>query len=431
MNAKEILPEGFKCPHCGGTEFEKEKDIMDVWFDSGTSHAAVLETRDDLRWPADMYLEGSDQHRGWFQSSLLTSVAARHKAPYKMVLTHGFTVDGEGKKMSKSLGNTIAPEEVINKYGADIIRLWAISSDYSVDIRISEAILQQLADSYRKIRNTIRFMLGNLNGFNPETDIVSKDDMPKLDLWLMDKTQRLIKEVRKAYEEWQFHSIAHKLLDFCNIDLSSFYLDIVKDRLYCSGPTTERKSAQTVIFNALNTLLTLLAPILAFTTEEAYNTLKEEILKPAGSKYEESVHLLDFPIPDNSFINDQLRETWNKLIDVRKDVLKEIEVLRGQKIIGHSLESEVTIYADESIYHLLQENFSELEPMFVVSKVTLLKKGEATEDIPEDNTVLVKVKKSDNRKCKRCWKYDETVGKDPKHPDLCERCATVVEKYYT
>ncbi|RKX95792.1 MAG: isoleucine--tRNA ligase [Spirochaetes bacterium] len=431
MNAKEILPEGFKCPHCGGTKFEKEKDIMDVWFDSGTSHAAVLETRNDLRWPADMYLEGSDQHRGWFQSSLLTSVAARHKAPYKMVLTHGFTVDGEGKKMSKSLGNTIAPEEVINKYGADIIRLWAISSDYSVDIRISEAILQQLADSYRKIRNTIRFMLGNLNGFNPETDIVSKGDMPKLDLWLMDKTQRLIKEVRKAYEEWQFHSIAHKLLDFCNIDLSSFYLDIVKDRLYCSGPTTERKSAQTVIFNALNTLLTLLAPILAFTTEEAYNTLKEEILKPAGSKYEESVHLLDFPIPDNSFINDQLRETWNKLIDVRKDVLKEIEVLRGQKIIGHSLESEVTIYADESIYHLLQENFSELEPMFVVSKVTLLKKEEATEDIPEDNTVLVKVKKSDNRKCQRCWKYDETVGKDPKHPDLCERCATVVEKYYT
>ena len=429
-SAKEILPENFVCPHCGGTEFEKEKDIMDVWFDSGTSHAAVLETREELRWPADMYLEGSDQHRGWFQSSLLTSVAAKHKAPYKIVLTHGFTVDGEGKKMSKSIGNTIAPEEVINKYGADIIRLWAISSDYSVDIRISEEILQQLTDSYRKIRNTIRFMLGNLNGFNPKTDIISTEKMPKLDRWLMDKTQRLITEVRKSYEEWQFHSIAHNLLDFCNIDLSSFYLDIVKDRLYCFGPTTERKSAQTVIFNVLNTLITLLAPILAFTTEEAYTTLKEEILKPAGLKFEDSIHLLDFPVPDKRYLDDSLKSTWDKLIEVRKEVLKEIEILRGEKIVGHSLESEVTIYADNDTYELLMENLSELEPMFVVSKVTVLKKEEATEKISDDNSIIVKVKKSENKKCQRCWKYDETVGKNPKYPDLCERCAGVIEKYY-
>ena len=428
--ARDILPPDFKCPHCGGTDFKKERDIMDVWFDSGTSHAAVLETRKELRWPADMYLEGSDQHRGWFQSSLLTAVASRHRAPYRIVLTHGFTVDGEGKKMSKSLGNTIAPEDVINKYGADIIRLWAISSDYSVDVRISEEILQQLVESYRKIRNTIRFILGNLNGFDPSKDIVSKEDMYKLDLWIMDRLQRLIKDVKYAYENWQFHIIAHKLLDFCNIDLSSFYLDIVKDRLYCSGPTTDRKAAQTVLYHTLNAILAMLAPILVFTTEEAYSVFKDEILEPSGVQYEESVHLLDFPAPDPEFIDDSLEEVWKTLIEVRKDVLKQIEVLRGEKIIGHSLEAEVSLYADDDTFKLLKDNLPELEPMFVVSKVTLHRKDEAPEGTYFGETVGVKVQKSAHNKCKRCWKYDESVGKDREYPDLCDRCAKVVREFY-
>ena len=426
-SASDILPEGYKCPECGGTEFTKEKDIMDVWFDSGTSHAAVLETRKELRRPADLYIEGSDQHRGWFQSSLLTSVGALGEAPYKFVLTHGFTVDGDGKKMSKSLGNTLAPEEVIRKYGADLIRLWAVSSDYSADVRISDEILGQTVDSYRKIRNTIRFILGNLNGFNPKTESVEKDGLEKIDLWLFHRLQVLTKTVLQAYKNWQFHVITKELLNFCNIDLSSFYLDIVKDRLYCSGPSKKRTSSQTVLYRTLLNFLSLIAPVLSFTAEEAYKTLREEILLPGGVQSEESVHLTDFPDVDDQYIDEELAKIWDTLIEVRKEVMKQIETLRSEKTIGHPLESFVDLYAEGEVYRLLEENKEELAPMFVVSTVNLIQKDEPS----EEKLVDVKVRKSEYGKCERCWKYLDSVGADSSHPNICGRCVSVIKEYYS
>ena len=430
-SACEILPDGFTCPHCSGTEFTKEKDIMDVWFDSGTSHAAVLETRPELEWPTDLYLEGSDQHRGWFQSSLLTAVGARGRAPYKTVLTHGFTVDGEGKKMSKSLGNTIAPEEVINKYGADILRLWAISSDYSVDIRISEEILGQLVDMYRKIRNTIRFILGNLVGFNPKTDAVEHHELENIDKWLLHTLQIVTKDILKNYENWQFHILVKDIVNFCNNELSAFYLDIVKDRLYCSGPGKERRSAQTALYYTLLNLLALSAPILAFTCDEAYWVLSNDILLPNGIEIEESIHLTDFPCPDDSFIDDQLAKTWDTLIEMRKDVLKQIEVMRTTRIIGHSLECEIDIYACDALYDLLIRNEKELSPLFVVSKVNTFRKNENPGDAFKGETFDVYVRKSSASKCVRCWRYLDSVGQNELHPTLCERCLAVVAEYYS
>jgi isoleucyl-tRNA synthetase len=429
--AEEILPQGFECPYCGDTSFTKEKDIMDVWFDSGTSHAAVLETRPELYWPADLYLEGSDQHRGWFQSSLLTAVAARGSAPYRFVLTHGFTVDGEGKKMSKSLGNTVDPEEVVHKYGADILRLWVVASDYSVDVRVSPEILDQLIDAYRKIRNTIRFMLGNLNGFDPKSHKVPKDKMQVIDRWLLHRLQEVTKRIKDAYETWQFHTIVQEILNFCISDLSSFYLDIVKDRLYCSGPTEKRRSAQTAINSTLTSLLKLLAPILSFTTEEAYTTLREELYTPCGLATEPSIHFALFPDTEEEWINPELAKVWDTLIAVRKDVLKPIELLREKKIIGHSLESVVHVYASDKTFGLLSDNIEELAPLFVVSEVHLHNEGKMEDGAHKGELVSVVVKKSTAHKCKRCWKYEENVGQKDRYPDLCERCADVVAQYYS
>jgi isoleucyl-tRNA synthetase len=429
--AEEILPDGYSCPHCGaGGGFTKEKDIMDVWFDSGSSHAAVLETREDLYWPADLYIEGSDQHRGWFQSSLLTAVAARGGAPYRTVLTHGFTVDGEGKKMSKSLGNTIAPEEVIKKYGADIIRLWAVSSDYSVDVRISEEILGQLVDTYRKIRNTIRFMLGNLRGFNPKSDRVDGKEMEPIDRWLMHRLQKVTGTVLEAYRSWQFHLIVKELVAFCNTDLSSFYLDIVKDRLYCSGPTLPRRSSQTALYETLTNVLSLIAPVLCFTAEEAYLVFAEEVRAPAGLESAESVHMTDFPQVREDFLDESLAETWNTLIAVRRDVLKPIEELRMDKIIGHSLESEVTLFAGGELADTLEKNRGELAPLFVVSGVALKPEAGAEGEAFEGEVVKVSVKKSEAPKCERCWRLLPSVGSDERHPTLCDRCASVVREHY-
>jgi len=430
-SAREILPEGFTCPHCGGSEFTKEKDIMDVWFDSGTSHAAVCETRPELKWPTDLYLEGSDQHRGWFQSSLLTAVSARGRAPYRNVLTHGFTVDGEGKKMSKSLGNTIAPEEVIGKYGADILRLWAISSDYSVDIRISEEILGQLVEKYRKIRNTIRFMLGNLNGFNPKTDIVDQHDMELIDRWLLHRLQIVTGEILFNYGSWQFHLIVKDIVNFCNNELSAFYLDVVKDRLYCSGPAHARKSAQTALYHTLQNLLSLTAPILSFTCEEAYGVFAKEILFPGGMSAEESVHLMDFPEVRKDFIDEELAKTWEALIDVRGDVLKQIENIRSEKTIGHSLECVIELYADGNLYELLKKNEQELAPLFVVSEVKLAEKSRSPKGAFQGEYVDVVATKSGASKCLRCWRYLQSVGQHEDHPELCERCAGVITEHYS
>jgi isoleucyl-tRNA synthetase len=430
-SAGEILPGGFSCPHCGGAEFTKEKDIMDVWFDSGSSHAAVLETREELHWPCELYIEGSDQHRGWFQSSLLTAVAARGRAPYQAVLTHGFTVDGEGKKMSKSLGNTIAPEEVIQKYGADIIRLWAIASDYSVDVRISEEILGQLVDSYRKIRNTIRFMLGNLNGFDPKTELLPTAELENIDRFILHRLQELTETVLDHYRNWQFHLIVKEVLSFCNTDLSSFYLDIVKDKLYCSGPTKPRHSSQTAIYHTLRNILSLFAPVLVFTTEEAFRVFTEEILGPKGLEAEESVHLTTFPQADPLARDDKLASVWNTLIAVRRDVLKPIEELRVDKTIGHSLESEVYLYADGETYDVLHRYRDELAQLFVVSKVTLDRRNGEVADAFRGENLDVRVVKSDATKCERCWRYLESVGRNDHHPDLCERCASVVDAHYS
>ena len=430
-SAAEILPKGYRCPHCGGSEFTKEKDIMDVWFDSGSSHAAVLETRPGLKWPAELYLEGSDQHRGWFQSSLLTSVGSRGKAPYRTVLTHGFTVDGEGKKMSKSLGNTISPEEVIKKYGADIIRLWTISSDYSVDVRISGEILEQLVDTYRKIRNTLRFILGNLSGFNPGKDMVERGSLEEIDRYILHRLQALTGSVLNFYKNWQFHLIVKEIINFCNSDLSAFYLDIVKDRLYCSGPTRERASSQTALYKTIRNLLSLLAPMLSFTAEEAYLTLADEVLKPGSVPAEESVHLTDFPEVDPAFVDEKLARAYETLIEVRRDVLKQIEVERAKKVIGHPLEAAVTVYADEELLGLLKEKRAELAPLFVVSRVDLAPKNGAPAGAHAGERVDVSVEKAGARKCTRCWRYLESVGSSGAHPELCGRCSSVVTAHYS
>jgi isoleucyl-tRNA synthetase len=331
--------------------------------------------------------------------------------------------------MSKSLGNTIAPEEIIEKYGADIIRLWAVSSDYSVDIRISEEILDQLVDAYRKLRNTIRFMLGNLYGFNPKVDSVPYNELEPLDKWLLHRLQKVTGSVLEYYNKWEFHLITKELLNFCNIDLSSFYLDIVKDRLYCSGPSIERKKAQTVLFKTLDNLLRLLAPILSFTTDEAYWVLTEEVLKPSGIETEESIHLCLFPEVEVEYINEELAEEWETLIEIRKNVLKPIEELRVAKVIGHSLESEVTIFASGKAYKILMKNLEELAPLFVVSKVDVQKLESSGED-KDDREIKIDVKRSKASKCLRCWRYLESVGRNKSYPDLCDRCASVIVKYY-
>jgi len=333
--------------------------------------------------------------------------------------------------MSKSLGNTIAPEEVINKYGADILRLWAISSDYSVDIRISEEILGQLVDMYRKIRNTIRFILGNLVGFNPKTDAVEHHELENIDKWLLHTLQIVTKDILKNYENWQFHLLVKDIVNFCNNELSAFYLDIVKDRLYCSGPGKERRSAQTALYYTLLNLLALSAPILAFTCDEAYWVLSNDILLPNGIEIEESIHLTDFPCPDDSFIDDQLAKTWDTLIEMRKDVLKQIEVMRTTRIIGHSLECEIDIYACDALYDLLIRNEKELSPLFVVSKVNTFRKNENPGDAFKGETFDVYVRKSSASKCVRCWRYLDSVGQNELHPTLCERCLAVVAEYYS
>jgi len=313
-NVEELLPEDAVCKTCGNKAFIKEDDILDVWFDSGVSHAAVLEQRSNLKWPADLYLEGSDQHRGWFHSSLLTAVGTRGSAPYKSVLTHGFVVDAEGKKMSKSLGNVVAPEEVIKKHGAEILRLWVSASDYRDDIRISENILKQLSDAYRRIRNTSRFLLGNLYDFDPKKDVVSYDEMSELDRFALHRLQELVQRTRRAYDSYEFHIIYHALYNYCIVDLSAFYLDILKDRLYTSpSQSKERRSAQTVMYKILDSLARIMAPILAFTSEEIWNFM------PGNKMNSESVHMKSLPVVNEAWKDEPLAEKWKKIIEVRGD----------------------------------------------------------------------------------------------------------------
>ena len=414
----ELMPEGAVCKNCGSTSFIKENDILDVWFDSGVSQAAVLEARDYLTWPADLYLEGSDQHRGWFHSALLTAVGNRGSAPYRAVLTHGFVVDAEGKKMSKSVGNVVAPKEVINKYGAEILRMWVSASDYRDDVRISDNILKQLSDAYRRIRNTSRFILGNLSDFNPETDAVAVDQMLDIDRYALHTLQKVVKRAAEAYDNYDFHVIYHRLYNYCTVDLSSFYLDILKDRLYTSPPASiERRSAQTAMFMILDAMARIMAPIMAFTAEEIWKYL------PAAAGKPESVHMALFPKPDPAFSDDALAAKWETMIKVRAEVSKALEKARAEKVIGHSLDASVTIGLDDELYATMEGFKDDLRSILIVSSAAIAR-GEIAGAFAgqELEGVWVKVEAAGGEKCERCWVYDDSVGKIEGHPTICNRC---------
>jgi len=410
-----LLPEGTVCPGCGGREFIKEMNILDVWFESGVSHAAVLESRGNLRSPADLYLEGSDQHRGWFHSSLLTSVGTRGRAPYRAVLTHGFVVDGEGKKMSKSAGNVILPEEVTSKLGADVLRLWVAAEDYKDDIKISNEILKTLADAYFRIRNTYRFLLGNLYDFNSERDGVPYGDLHEIDRWALHQLQQLILRVREAYERFEFHVVYHSVQNFCAVEMSAFYFDILKDRLYTfPARSLGRRSAQTALSEILKVLTRLMAPILSFTTEEVWKHIPEEPGKP------ESVHLTGFPQPNGQLLDEPLNERWERILDIRATVTKALEEARKGKQIGLSLDAQVHLFLPGKMYTFLQPYEGDLKSIFIVSAVTLHR----TED---DKEPRVEVQRAEGQKCDRCWNFDVSVGHHSEHPTLCQRCKEAIQ----
>lgn len=414
-DVKELLPAGIRCPGCGCEEFEKETDIMDVWFDSGSSHAYVLESREDLEWPCDMYLEGNDQYRGWFQSSLLTAVATKGRAPYKIVLTHGFVVDGEGRKMSKSEGNVISPLDIINEFGADILRLWCVSADYTTDMRISREIIKQLTEIYRKIRNTARFLLGNLYDFNPATDRVSYDNLKEIDRWALQRLNILIEKVTKAYEEYDYNQVYHLIHNFCVVDMSNLYLDINKDRLYASNSASaDRRAAQTVMYEILVALTKLIAPILSFTAEEIWQFMKYK------ENNAESVFLTDWPKVDEQVLNDEkLKEKWEKIIDIKDIVAKQLEIARNEKLIGSSLDAKVKILAQGEQKKFLEENKNILEEVLIISQMEI-----AESDSEE---IKVEVYKAEGAKCERCWKFDTMVGKNAGGLNVCPRCYEVVK----
>lgn len=421
-SAKELLPEGTRC-ECGCTEFTKEMDVMDVWFDSGCSHAAVLTSREDQHWPAELYLEGNDQYRGWFQSSLLTSVAWKGQAPYKTVLTHGMVIDLEGRKMSKSLGNGIAPAEVVQKYGADILRLWVASSDYQSDVRISNEILKQLSDAYRKIRNTARFILGNLFDFNPNQDMVSVDSLLPIDRWALNRFNELIREVDEAYKAFEFHVAYHAIHNFCVVDMSNFYLDVLKDRLYVEkADCKERRAAQTAMFQILSGLTRLIAPILGFTSDEIWHSMPH-----LSSENAEHVLLNDMPTPVDVKADEDFIAKWDRIHRIRDEVKKALEIARKEKTIGSSLDATVQLYCTGELYDFVKSVEDELQTVLIVSGVEVLSEGVGTfkgEDLPE---LSVTVQHAHGEKCARCWCYSDTVGSDPEHPDICARCAKVLK----
>ena len=414
--AADIIPKGLSCPQCGHGEFRKEKDTMDVWFDSGSSHAAVLEANPELRWPADLYIEGSDQYRGWFHSSLLTAVATKGEPPYRAVVSHGWVVDGEGKKMSKSLGNVIAPEKIIKQYGADILRLWVSSADFTSDIHLSEDILKQLIEVYRKIRNTTRFLLGNCSSFDPATHVVDYNSMEEIDRWALYRLNSLVERVTRAYEKYEYHQFFHALHNFCVVDMSSFYLDVIKDRLYCSAPDDPaRHSAQTALMNILGHLVLLMAPILTFTADEIWQYL------PGRDK--QSVQLADWPELNPVWADQELNSRWQTLLAVREEVTGTLEQARKDKIIGGSLEASVTVWADDQIYEQLNNYAEYLPVLFIVSSARVLRsRGQAPERALKGQScpVSILVEKAAGHKCPRCWIFTDS------EEELCPRCSTVV-----
>ena len=456
--AAELVPSDLCCPGCGGKEFSKEEDILDVWFDSGVSHAGVVELDSRLGGRADLYLEGSDQHRGWFHTALLTSVATRSRAPYQSVLTHGFTLDGKGRKMSKSLGNVIAPQEIIKKSGAEILRLWAAAEDYREDVRISDEILNRLVEAYRKLRNTARFLISNLYDFEPDKDALTPKDLQELDRWILHRTQKLLARCREAYGNFEFHVVYHALNNFCSVDLSALYLDIVKDRLYCEGADSkERRAAQTALYRILETLVHLMAPVLSFTAEEIWEHMPKKMGAP------ESIFLSAIPLPDEAFIDEGLATRWDQTFRVREEVLKVLEECRKPSegegilghIIGHSLDAEIFLDPDrydsgfKEVFRI--HNPQAWEDIFIVSKVELGPGGipdsfrsdqdekftgsfeiihpNGREGRKYESPFLngpILVFKAQGQKCERCWKYSEDVGRNSDHPTVCARCSSVL-----
>ncbi len=428
--ASELLPEGFVCPHCGGVHFFKETDTLDGWFDSGSSHFAVIDDTDKAHWPADLYLEGADQYRGWFQSSLLTAVGAKGQgAPYKAVLTHGWTVDGEGRAMHKSLGNTVAPEDMIKNYGAELVRLWVASGDYRVDVRVSDAIFKQLSESYRKFRNTARILLANLGDgedFNPDTDMLPYEELQEIDKWIITRVNDLAKRVNEAYEGYQFHLISHDINNFCTNDLSKLYIDITKDRAYVEyKDSKDRRAAQTAMYLVIHAMTRMLAPIFAFTSEEIWASMphsKDDDVR--------SVLLNDMPQFCACRHFPEIEEKWNAMFEHRDVVMKALELARADKKIGKSLEAKVALYiSDDSVFELL-DSFDDLASVFIVSGVELVR-GAAPADAyaEEGSAVAVVVSPADGRKCDRCWKF-AAEGSDVEDGFLCARCKQLIDVYF-
>ncbi|MBX3281628.1 MAG: isoleucine--tRNA ligase [Acidobacteria bacterium] len=407
--AADLLPEGFECAKCGGKDFRKETDILDVWFDSGSSCVAVLETRDELAFPADVYLEGGDQYRGWFNSSLSCGIAAHGRSPYRQIVTHGWVVDGEGRKQSKSLGNVTAPKEIIDRSGADVLRLWAAAVDYTEDVRCSEEILSRVVDAYRKMRNTLRYALGNLAGFDSAADTVNETEMLELDRWALAELDRVTAKTLAGYQAYDFQAAYNALYQFCTVTLSARYFDIIKDRLYILAPkSAERRSAQTALYKIADSLIRLLAPLTAFTADEAWENLPGSSLA--------SVHLAEFPTA-TAESDDLLFETWERIFTIRDEVLKALETARTDKQIGSSLEAKVVLSVDKDTARFLLDHYVDLRYIFIVSQV----------EVHESDTPSVKIERADGTKCERCWNYSTRVGEFGKYPTVCERCSAALD----
>jgi len=428
---QELIPANFVCPKCHKNDFEKTQDILDVWFDSGVSYQAVIKGMMDRPLPVDLYLEGSDQHRGWFQSSLIPAMAMEGKPPFKAVLTHGFVVDGQGRKMSKSLGNVIAPQEIIKNYGADILRLWVASSNYNEDVRISKEILERLIDAYRKIRNTIRFMLSNIYDFDPQRDAVPYENLLEFDKWALNRLSERtcgLASMDECYGTFEFANVYRIIYAFCNDDLSSIYLDILKDRLYTSSAQSrKRRSAQTVLYHILDILIRSMAPLLPFTAQEAFSFLP----KTHSETGVQNVHLLSWPEIPDIWKSAEMDKKFLTPIDIRQEVLKVLEEKRQKGEIGSSLDAKVTIEtASDSCYRDLQMNQELLRYFFIVSQVELKKVNHIDQGISKNFlTTKILVEKADGQKCARCWNYSTQVGGDVVHPTLCERCVPIVKEF--
>jgi len=417
---EQIMPAGTKCQHCSGTKFRKEMDIIDVWFESGSSHASVLGHRANMPWPADLYLEGGDQHRGWFHSSLLCAMGWRGHAPYKSVATHGWTLDAQGRPQSKSLGNVVDPVDVAGRLGAEVVRLWAASVDFREDVHGSEELMHRIAETYRKVRNTFRYILGNLHGFEPAAGMVPFQEMDPIDQYMLGQTWDMARQVLQWYEEFAFHKVYQRVNQFCVVDLSAIYFDVLKDRLYTAAPKSrERRSAQSAIWLIGEVLVRLLAPIMSFTAEEAWRHLPQVAGRPA------SVHLAEFPAAKEiaMTISADQKADWDTLIALRPEVLKALEEARQSKLIGSGLEAQIKIVAADPAYSALQRNAGQLRALFIVSQVTV-EEGQP----PEGATVSVEVGKAAGEKCERCWNYSAHVGEDIHYPTVCERCSSVLKQ---